>query len=684
MKNLWNESEAREAVERYATKGVNADLALAVYGTRLLGKVTELVLHGGGNTSVKTTFKDTLGESVDVLCVKGSGWDMGVIEPPGLPAVRLAPLRKLHALDKLSDEAMVNYQRLNLLDAAAPNPSVETLFHAFLPAKYVDHTHSRAVLALTDQPDGRELAREIYGDRLVILDYVMPGFALAKAAGMAAAKSPRAIGILLLQHGLFTWAETSREAYDLHIDLVTRAEERLQRDRKPVFMPATLPANAATAVEVAPILRGLCALSVDGGDGAWRRWILEHRGSEAVLAYVNGAEIQRYANAGVVTPEQVIRTKRQPLIVPAPEAGKLDAFRDGARAALDAYKRDYAAYFERQNARVGGGRKMLDPIPRLILVPGVGIFALGRSAKETRIAADFGENAAIAIAAAEAIGRYQPIGEDDSFDVEYWPLEQAKIGKEIEKPLARQIAAVTGGGSGIGAATAEALVAAGTEIAVIDRDLAAAQSVARKLGGLAVAADVTRADDVAAAMRAVVARFGGLDVVVSNAGAAWQGRIGDVDDATLRASFELNFFAHQLVAREAVKIMRAQGTGGALLFNVSKQAVNPGPDLGPYGLPKAATLFLLRQYAIDHGKDGIRANGVNADRIRTGLLTDEMIAKRSKARGLSEADYMGGNLLAREVKARDVADAFVYLASALKTTGAVVTVDGGNIAAALR
>jgi NAD(P)-dependent dehydrogenase (short-subunit alcohol dehydrogenase family) len=327
---------------------------------------------------------------------------------------------------------------------------------------------------------------------------------------------------------------------------------------------------------------------------------------------------------------------------------------------------------------------MLDPIPRLILVPGVGIFALGRSAKETRIAADFGENAAIAIAAAEAIGRYQPIGEDDSFDVEYWPLEQAKIGKEIEKPLARQIAAVTGGGSGIGAATAEALVAAGTEIAVIDRDLAAAQSVARKLGGLAVAADVTRADDVAAAMRAVVARFGGLDVVVSNAGAAWQGRIGDVDDATLRASFELNFFAHQLVAREAVKIMRAQGTGGALLFNVSKQAVNPGPDLGPYGLPKAATLFLLRQYAIDHGKDGIRANGVNADRIRTGLLTDEMIAKRSKARGLSEADYMGGNLLAREVKARDVADAFVYLASALKTTGAVVTVDGGNIAAALR
>jgi NAD(P)-dependent dehydrogenase (short-subunit alcohol dehydrogenase family) len=272
------------------------------------------------------------------------------------------------------------------------------------------------------------------------------------------------------------------------------------------------------------------------------------------------------------------------------------------------------------------------------------------------------------------------------FDMEYWSLEQAKLGRTAEKPLARQVAVVTGGGSGIGAATAMAFAKQGAEVAVLDRDGDAAQAVAKKIGGkaLAVACDVTDPAAVRAAFDAVVTAFGGVDIVVSNAGAAWQGAIGTVDDETLRKSFELNFWAHQTVAQHAARIMRAQGTYGCLLFNVSKQAVNPGKDFGPYGLPKAATLFLVKQYALDHGKDGIRANAVNADRIRSGLLTDEMVAARSKARGLSEADYMAGNLLKREVTAQDVADAFVYLAGASKTTAAIVTVDGGNIEASLR
>jgi NAD(P)-dependent dehydrogenase (short-subunit alcohol dehydrogenase family) len=243
--------------------------------------------------------------------------------------------------------------------------------------------------------------------------------------------------------------------------------------------------------------------------------------------------------------------------------------------------------------------------------------------------------------------------------------------------LARRIVVVTGGASGIGAATASAFAREGAEVAVLDRDVS-------KVKGFAVACDVTDPKSVRAAFDKVAATYGGVDIVVSNAGAAWQGRIGDVDEAVLRKSFELNFWAHQSVAQNAVRIMRTQDLGGCLLFNTSKQAVNPGPDFGPYGLPKAATLFLMRQYALDHGADGIRANAVNADRIRTGLLTDEMIAQRSKARGLSEADYMGGNLLGLEVTADDVAQAFVSLAKAAKTTGAVTTVDGGNIAAALR
>src|SRR5262249_16934085 len=315
-----------------------------------------------------------------------------------------------------------------------------------------------------------------------------------------------------------------------------------------------------------------------------------------------------------------------------------------------------------------------------------GLFGLGRSKKDARVAADLAEAAIATITDAEAIGRFESISEADMFDVEYWSLEQAKLGSAKEPPLAGQVAVVTGAGGAIGAATAMGFAGAGAEVALLDHDAAAARAAAKATGGaaLALACDVTDAASVRAAFERVCEHFGGVDIVVSNAGAAWQGRIGEVDEATLRKSFELNFYGHQRVAQNAVRIMLAQGTGGCLLFNVSKQAVNPGPNFGPYGLPKAATLFLVRQYAVDYGADGIRANAVNADRIRSGILTAEMIAQRSKARGLSEQDYMSGNLLGREVTAEDVAQAFVAQALALKTTADVTTVDGGNIAAALR
>jgi rhamnose utilization protein RhaD (predicted bifunctional aldolase and dehydrogenase)/NAD(P)-dependent dehydrogenase (short-subunit alcohol dehydrogenase family) len=649
-----------------------------------LGGDPALVLHGGGNTSVKIKARDIFGDEIDVLCVKGSGWDMGKIEPPGLPAVRLEPIKRLYDLDALSDEDMVNVQRLNLLDSAAPNPSVETLFHAFLPHKFVDHTHANAVVALTDQPNGEELAREVYDGRCVVLPYIMPGFGLAKAMKDAFDKSPNADGIVLLKHGIFSMGENAREAYERMIALVTMAEQRLARNRRNVFVPAKLPSTLAAPAEVAPILRGLVAEPVDARDGLYRRMVFAFRTSPAILNFVNGEELARYSQSGTVTPDHVIRTKPKPLIVPAPEAGKLDAFKTAAKAALEAYARDYRAYYERNNVRFGGKKKVLDPMPRLVLVPGLGLFAMGASAKDAAVAGDLAECMVEVVTAAEAIGTFRPVGEADLFDVEYWSLEQAKLGKGVEKPLARHVAAVTGGGSGIGAATAAAFAREGAEVAVLDRDEAAAQAVARKIGGFAVVCDVTDAASVRRAFDAVALRFGGLDICVSNAGAAWQGRIGDVDEKVLRQSFELNFFGHQAVAQNAVRLMRAQGTGGCLLFNVSKQAVNPGKDFGPYGLPKAALLFLLRQYALDHGADGIRSNGVNADRVRTGLLTDDMVKSRSAARGVSEHDYMAGNLLKREVKADDVANAFVALALANKTTGAVLTVDGGNIEAALR
>jgi len=681
MQSQWNDDTAKQMVEAYGAEGVNEEIALRVYTTRLIGREPLLVLHGGGNTSVKTRASDDLGKAHEVIAVKGSGADMADVEPGGLPAVKLGPLRELRALEELSDESMVNVQRLNLLNASAPNPSVETLLHAFLPHKFIDHTHAAAVLSLVDQPDGEALAREVYNGRMGIVPYIAPGFGLAKAAAQMFEEKPDVEGLILHKHGIFTFGDTAREAYERMIEMVSLAESRLRQGRPVVFPGGGIAAKLETAAEIAPILRGACAIRCKNAEPI--RFIAELRTGPEILDYVNGKELASYSQRGVVTPDHIIRTKNKPLVVPAPETGKLGEFTEAVKAVVDRFIADYDAYFARENAAVGGTKTKLDPMPRVILVPGIGLFGLGRSAKDASIAADLAENTVRVITDAEAIGRYDPLPESDLFALEYWSLEQAKLKGAVTKALTGQIAVVTGAGS-IGAATAKAFAADGAAVAILDIDGEAARKAAAAVKGLGLQCDVTKPDDVARAFAAVCDRFGGVDILVSNAGAAWQGRIGEVSDETLRKSFELNFFAHQTVAQAAVRIMLKQGTGGALLFNISKQAVNPGQNFGPYGLPKAATMLLMRQYALDYGADGIRSNGVNADRIRSGLLTKEMIAARSKARGVSEAEYMSGNLLHAEVTADDVAQAFLALAKARKTTGHVETVDGGNIAAALR
>src|ERR1039458_7304154 len=642
MKSAWVERDAKQAVDRYGKAGVDADfgadLALRIYSTRLLGRDPRLVLHGGGNSSLKTKARDLAGEEVAVLRVKGSGADMGAIEPAGFPAVRLEPLRPCRSRKKLSDDEMARVPRAYLIDPQAPSPSVEMLLHAFMPAKYIDHTHATAVLSLIDQPNAAALCVQVFSGRLGFVPYIMPGFGLAKKAAEVFEKNPKVEGLILDKHGIFTFGADAREAYERMIAFVTRAENRLKKNRKAVFASAKLPQQIAPAIEVAPILRGACTLRDAGGECAHQRLIMEFRASDEILNFVNGKDVARYACAGVVTPDHVIRSKPWPLIVPAPQAGKLDAFKSAALKAAQKFIDDYKAYFARNKKRASGAT-MHDAAPRVVLVPGLGLFGLGASKRDAIIAADIA-----------------------------------------------QAAVAPGAGGATGAATASAFAAAGAEVALLDVDAKAAQEKAKTIGGNAIAlkCDVTDAASVREAFARVVATFGGVDIAISNAGAAWQGRIGEVDEAVLRESFELNFFAHQKVAQAAVKIMLAQGTGGCLLFNVSKQAVNPGANFGPYGLPKAATLFLVRQYALDYGADGIRANAVNADRVRSGLLTGEFIKERAKARGVSEKDYMSGNLLCREVTAQDVAQAFLAQALALKTTADVTTVDGGNIAAALR
>jgi len=678
MRSRWSNREARRAVQRGRAVHVSEDLSLRIYSTRILGEDPELVLHGGGNTSVKTILPDCLGQSTEVICVKGSGWDMSRIEAAGLPALRLETLRELRAVPEMDDVRMMKCLRGALLDPGAVNPSVETLLHAFLPQKFIDHTHANAVLAIANQPDAGKICRKIYGNRLVIVPYVMPGYPLAQVGIRQFESQPDAEGMILLHHGIFTWGETAREAYDRMIRYVAMAEAFLRKAKRKHSGPWRK-SKELTFTDLAPVVRGALA----SGSKVYRRWILDHRASPLIREFLSSEKLKRLTGPSVVTPEQVIRNKPFPLVTSQPGQDPLSW---GKRLRLDlaVFQKRYQSYFRRNERKSREKKAMLDAVPRVVLVPGVGLFGVGRTAAEAKVSADVYENSISILQDAERVGRFQSISEREIFEVEYWSLEQAKVAKGQGPALGGQVAVVTGGGSGIGEATAREFAKAGALVAVLDRDSAAAVKLAGEVGGIGVSCDVTKPAEVELAFRAVVEKWGGVDLVVSNAGAAWQGKIGEVGDDVLRKSFELNFFAHQTVAQHAVRIMKRQGTGGCLLFNVSKQAVNPGPDFGPYGLPKASTLFLLRQYAVDHGKDGIRANGVNADRIRTGLLTDRMIRTRARARGLSEQEYMEGNLLGQEVKAEDVAQAFLALALAKKTTGAVLPVDGGNIAAALR
>ena len=687
MRNRWSDQDAATTVAAYAAQGVSEDLALRVYTSRLLGGDPELVLHGGGNTSVKTTAVDVTGSEIDVLCVKGSGWDMASIEPAGLPAVRLDPLQPLAGVGELSDEEMVNLLRSNLLDSGAPTPSVETLLHAFIPHKFVDHTHADAVVALVDQADGGARCRQLFGDRLAIVPYVMPGFRLSLAANEVVRSHPEAEGLILLNHGIFTFGATAREAYDRMIEFVNRAEQAIAAC--PELAPnvrTDLPASPVGAERVGPWIRGLLADTVESGreEGSW---LLDFRTGPEIRAYVDAVELVRYSQQGTVTPDHVIRTKPLPWIAPAvgsEDAEGTEGTWEGARESLLAYRSAYREYFVRNDEALAGDRAELDSAPRVVLVPGLGLFGVGRSSRAAAIAADLAEVNVRVIGAAERMGGYQCISEADLFEVEYWSLEQAKLARTQEKPLAGKVCVVTGGAGRIGAATAEAFHELGASVALLDLEADAAEAVADTVGGIGMGCDVTDGASVRHAFDEVCRTWGGVDIVVSNAGAAWQGAIGELDDATLRQSFELNFFAHQSVAQAAVAVMRAQGTGGCLLFNASKQALNPGKGFGAYGLPKAATVFLMKQYALDHGAEGIRSNAVNADRIRSGLLTDEMVASRAKARGVSESEYLAGNLLGVLVEAEDVAQAFVHLALSMKTTGAILTVDGGNIEASVR
>ncbi len=613
MKNNWSNTKAIKYIKHYKKLGFSEDMALRVYTTRLLGRNPELVLHGGGNTSVKTTVRDVDGKNYKVLCVKGSGWDMAEIEPAGLPAVKIEPLLAFKNKKNLSDEDMVAYQKKNLIDIKSPNPSVETFLHAFLPFKFVDHTHSDAIMNVTNRPNGVQFCKKIFGKKVSIVPYVMPGFGLAKKIQEVYSKNPNINCLILLNHGIFTFANDAKTSYNLMIKYVSDAEKAINKLKRKKITQIKKLKFKFTPEDVAPILRGLLSENKDN------KFILNFRKNNKLDYFINGKHVNRYANEGTATPDHVIRVKPFPLIIEPKENCSLEEFKKIAIKSFKNYRKKYINYFNANKKKVKEKKTILDTSPRVILVQNLGLFSVGSTLSATKIAGDLTETNARVISSVEETTKYKLI------------LEMQD-----------------------------------------------------KVNDLCIYCDVTNKKSVKDAFKKISRIYGGVDILISNAGTAIGGSIAEVDENILRKSFEENFFSHQNCASEAVKIMKKQNINGCLLFNISKQSVNPGKNFGPYGLPKSALLGLCKQYALDYGNLGIRSNGVNADRIRSGLLNDKMIKSRAKAREVSEAQYMSGNLLLNEVKAEDVAKAFFHLAISKKTTGAILTVDGGNIAASMR
>lgn len=647
MQNLWQNSDA----DAFAADA----LGLRVYTSRLLGREPSLVLHGGGNTSVKAAARDVLGHEHDVLHVKGSGWDLATIERAGFAPVRMSVLRELAQLPSISDTDLVRVQRTALLDPGAPDPSVEAVLHAMIPATYVDHTHADAVVALTNTPDGAAEVKSAFGNRVLVVPYVMPGFALARAVGDLTRDIDwsRLHGMILLNHGVFTWGATARESYEAMIGLVSRAEEVLAE--RGAFGVVRRAKAADDDLAALACLRR--AVSV----AARRPMVALSNTSEPACGFSTLPNVSDIATRGPLTPDHVIRTKRIPMIVGSDPSADVGAFVD-----------EYAAYFARCN---DGTKRMLDAAPRWAVWPGYGTVAFGATAKQAQIVADITEHTIAAIQWAESLGGWRALPEREVFDVEYWELEQAKLGKAGGgRPFDGRVAIVTGAASGIGRAVAAELASQGAAVVTLDANAASDVHID-------VVADVTDAGVSQRVVEETVRRFGGLDILVSNVGmfpASQQ--VASVEAEAWSRALDVNLTSHQRMLAAAVPYLRL-GVDPSVVVVASKNVPAPGPGQAAYSVSKAGLTQLARVAALELAADRIRVNVVHPNAVfDTGLWTDEVLAARAAAYGKTIDEYRRTNLLGVEVTSAKVAAAIVALAGPAFscTTGAQVPIDGGN------
>ena len=695
MQNRWREEEATQYIARYAAQWGEA-LALRTYTSRLLGEEEALVLHGGGNTSVKGAHTNRLGEKIPAIYVKASGHNMAAIEPAGFPGLDLEYLRKLRALAVLPDEAMMEELRTHLLSSKSPTPSVETLVHAFLPHQFIDHTHADAILTLTNQPNGEALIREALGESVMVLPYYRPGFKLAKAVAAAFEAQPPARGMVWLKHGITTWGATARESYEAMIELVSLAEAFIaRRATKRLNVTSSTPLEAAQerATKVAPILRGLLAEKSEDPDRPFRRVILQPLITRQALDFVDSTRGRELAQTPPLTSDHLIRTKAFPLWVDSPAYDDPARLREQLSQAVEEYSAQYHAYVERHAARMPEGLSQLDSLPRVVLLPGLGVLCTGKDARAARIARDITAHTLAVKASVAAMGGYEGLPEDELFEMEYHTFQHAKLGSAGEPPLARQVAIITGAAGAIGSAIAEELLASGCHVALTDLPGAALESLAADLEArypgqiIAAPMDVTSPASVAAAFDAAIRAWGGVDLIIVNAGIAMVSSLAEMKLEAFQKLERVNLEGTLTVLSEAARHFRVQGTGGDIVMVSTKNVFSPGPKFGAYSATKAGAHQLARIASLELAEIDVRVNMVAPDAIfshgsRKSGLWAEVGPDRMRARGLDEKGleeyYRQRNLLKAAVTAAHVAKAVLFFATRqTPTTGATIPVDGG-------
>lgn len=686
--NLWDQNKADQ---------VSKGLGELVYRSNLLGADRSVANWGGGNTSMKTIETDFRGRPVEVMWVKGSGSDLATMQAHHFTGLRLEDVRPLIERPAMSDEDMVAYLAHCMLDSKQPRPSIETLLHAFLPFPHVDHTHPDAIISLCCAENGRQIAKEIYGDRFVWVPYVRPGFTLSKMIAEGVANNPNAELVLMEKHGLVTWGDTSQASYFKTIDIINEAQTYIEsRTRQRALFGgikyATLPAEERREIltQILPGLRG--AVSQE------QRMIVTYDDADDVLTFVNSNDAPALSQVGAACPDHLVHTKRVPLYIDwDPSTRDVSQLQAKLDAGIASFKEEYRQYFERNK---NSGDSIAHSAPRVILIPGIGMINTGRSWAMAKVSGDLYHRAISVMQGTTALGNFTSLNEKESYDVEYWPLELYKLSLlPPEAEFSRQIGLITGGAGGIGSATCQRFVAEGMHVVITDINLEGAQQVAQEINqqygegrATALKMDVTSEQAIQESYKAAILKYGGIDVIVNNAGLATSSPFEETTLQEWNLNMNVLSTGYFLVAREAFKVMKQQALGGSMVFVASKNSIYAGKYASAYSVAKAAEAHLARCIAAEGGSYGIRVNSVLPDAVLQGstIWNSRWREERARAYGIEpdqlEDYYRKRTTLLVNVLPEDIANAIAFLASskASKTTGCMITVDGGVPAAFTR